>query len=238
MNGYGIQLYSVRDAMGESVEKTLKLVAEMGYSSVETAGFFDLSATEFKAILDKDGLTLSGTHSSWLDLKNNLDETIAFHKELGNKRYIVPGANFSTNEKLDAFIELVNEVQPKLEAEGITLHFHNHDSEFRPNSEGMIPFDELRKRTNIGFEIDVYWAYRAGVDPVKLIDELKTRVTVVHLKDGTMERGFSLGLGTAPIKEVIAYCRANNIDMVVESEEQEPDGISEIKRCIDYLKTI
>ena len=44
---YGLQLYSVRDAMEVDFEGTLKKVAEMGYSYVEFAGFFDHTAGLF-----------------------------------------------------------------------------------------------------------------------------------------------------------------------------------------------
>ena len=61
---YGLQLYSVRDAAKDSVENMLSRVAEMGYSMVESAGFYDLTAAELKALLQKNGLTLCSTHTS------------------------------------------------------------------------------------------------------------------------------------------------------------------------------
>ena len=36
---YGLQLYSVRDSAAKDLETTVKKVAELGYSSVEFAGF-------------------------------------------------------------------------------------------------------------------------------------------------------------------------------------------------------
>jgi sugar phosphate isomerase/epimerase len=41
---YGLQLFSVRDITGNDLEGALKAVAELGYSSVEYAGFFGHSA--------------------------------------------------------------------------------------------------------------------------------------------------------------------------------------------------
>ena len=40
---YGLQLYSVRDAMEKDVKGTLKRVAEIGYKQVEFAGFFGVT---------------------------------------------------------------------------------------------------------------------------------------------------------------------------------------------------
>ena len=42
-NGYGIQLYSVRDAMSKDVASTLENIAGLGYKYVEFAGFFGLA---------------------------------------------------------------------------------------------------------------------------------------------------------------------------------------------------
>ena len=238
MTEYGLQLYSIRDCMKENMEEAIRQVAELGYQTVEPAGFFGRTAEEVKTMLDKNGLKLSGTHSGWTDLRDDYEGTLKYHKTLGNKRYVIPGADLSTAEKITEFVNLVNEVQPKLAKEGISLHYHNHSFEFLPNQDGLIPHEELQKRTNIGFEIDIYWAYRADVDPLALMDKLRDRISVVHVKDGTMERGLSLGLGTAPVREVVAVCKERGIDMVVESEEQEPDGISEVRRCIEFLKTL
>lgn len=238
MTEYGLQLYSVRDAMQENMAETIKKVAELGYKTVETAGFFGKSAEEFNKMLSDNGLKLAGTHSQWTALRDNYDETVAFHKAIGNKRYIIPGTDLSSAESIDNFVKFINETAPKLAAEGIELQYHNHSSEFMPNKDGLIADFELLERTDINLEIDTYWVYRAGQDPIEILEKFKGRVNVIHVKDGDMEKGLSLGLGTAPVSQVVAYAKANGIDMVVESEGQNPDGISEVTRCIEYLKTL
>lgn len=238
MTEYGLQLYSVRSAMAADMEGTVEKVAALGYKMVEPAGFFGRSADQFNELMARTGLKLSGTHSAWIDLRDKWDETLAYHKAIGNPRYIIPGAGFGTREETDEVIRVINDVQPRLAAEGIELHYHNHSFEFIRNEAGILPFEELRDRTNVKFEIDTYWAYRAGEDPVKLMKEYADRINVIHVKDGTMQEGLSLGSGTAPVREVVAAAKAMGITMVVESEAQQPDGISEVTRCIDFLKTL
>lgn len=238
MREYGLQLYSVRDTMPTDMAGTLEKVAKLGYKVVEPAGFFGVSAEEFNALLKKNGLRLGGTHSQWPELRDNFDEVVAYHKAIGNKRYIIPGADTSTKEKLDEFIDFLNEYQPKMAAEGIDLQYHNHAHEFAPNQDGLYVHEELQKRTNINFEVDTYWVYRGGKDPVEFLKMLGDRVNVIHVKDGTMQEGRSLGSGTAPVKAVVEYAVAHGLDMVVESEGCDPDGISEVTRCIEYLKTL
>ncbi len=236
---YGIQMYSLRDITGNDLEGALKAVAEMGYKMVEFAGFFGHPAEAVKEWLDKYGLVCSGTHSGLADLVNNFDATVKYHKTIGNTKYIIPGHDLSTKEKLDAFIDACNEVAPKLRAEGIELGFHNHSGEFIPSAEGYIIHTELEKRADLFFELDCYWTFVAKLDPVATLERLGERVKCIHLKDGTPEgKGFSLGQGAAPVKAVRDYALAHNLGIVVESEGLDPTGKEEVQRCIDFLKSL
>ncbi len=234
---YGIQMYSLRDITGDDLAGAFKAVADMGYKTVETAGFFGHSAKEVLEMIEKNGLRLVGTHSGWEDLAENFEETLRFHKELGNKRYIIPGASFTPRANLERFIEFVNFASPKLKAEGIDLGFHNHSSEFIVTEEGYHIHHELQNRTDLFFEIDTYWAYVAGVDPVAELERLGDRVKMIHLKDGTRDgNGLALGEGTAPVAAVRKKAIEMGLDIVVESEGCQPTGIEEAKRCIDHLR--
>ena len=237
MNSYGIQLYSVRDAMEKDVRQTLLEISKMGYASVEFAGFFDHTAKEIKEYLDEAGLVCSGTHSSFEDLRpESINETIAYHKEIGNPYFIVPGADLSTLEKIEDFAAVMNYAEPILKKEGIRLGYHNHSHEFVVMPWGSTIHSEIERRTTVDFEIDIYWAFHAGIDPVATIDRLKDRIKVIHIKDGLKNgEGFPLGMGEAPLKSVIDYAKKNGIYMVVESETLNPTGLAEAKICIDYL---
>lgn len=240
MKSYGIQLYSVRDTMEKNVAETLQKIAEIGYSYVEFAGFFGQSADEIRQILDATGLACSGTHSSWEDLRpTKIVETLAYHKVIANPCYIVPGANLSTLERIKDFCNVMNFAQPILAAEGIKLAYHNHSHEFSVMPWGSTIHSELEKRTNIDFEIDTYWAFKAGTDPVSVMDRLKDRICVIHLKDGFMDgRGTPLGRGEAPLHNIIDYAYSHGISMVVESETLTPSGLDEAEICMNYLKNI
>lgn len=235
----GIQLYSVRDGMAEDFEGTLKSLSEMGYTSVEFAGFYNKTADEVNALLQKYNLKLSGTHSSFDDLVNNYEETVAFHKAIGNKHYIIPGYDLWSQEKLDKFVCEVNPICEKLADEGITLGFHNHHKEFEVLENGEVVYEQLIYRTNLKLEIDTYWAFVGMKNPVGLLDRLADRVHFVHIKDGSADgNGEPLGKGSAPVKEIVAKAKEMGIPMVVESETCNPSGLKEAEICINYLKTL
>ena len=236
---YGVQLYSVRDITGSSMGGALSSVAQQGYSFVEFAGFFGIGAQEISAMLKEYGLKVSGTHTGLAELLEKTGETIAYHKQIGNTNIFVPYAELDTQQKLDAFIENINTVQKKLKNSGIRLGYHNHAHEFKQNTDGSVAFEQLIYRTELDLEIDTFWAYAAGIDPVKLLDRLHDRVPVIHIKDGYENgEGMPLGMGTAPVKAVYQAAVKYGIPMVVESETLKPSGLSETDICIRYLRSL
>ena len=235
----GIQLYSVRDSMAEDFEGTLKKISELGYSSVEFAGFFGHTAEQVNEILAKYNLTVSGTHSGFDDLVNNYDETVAYHKAIGNKYYIIPGYDLWSQEKLDKFVEQVNPICEKLAKDGITLAFHNHYKEFEVLENGEMVYEQLIYRTNLKLEVDTYWAFVGMKNPIGLLERLGDRVIFAHIKDGDVNKnGKPLGMGEAPVKDVVAYVKSKGVPMVVESETCNPTGLAEAEICINYLKSL
>ena len=235
---YGLQMFSVRDLTDKDLEGALKAVAEMGYKYVEYAGFFGHSAEQVKEWQDKYGLKCSGTHSGWEDLRpEKIEETIAYHKIIGNPNYIIPGADLNTLDKIIDFCAVMNKAQIRLAAEGINLAYHNHSHEFEVMPWGSTIHSELEKRGTFNFEIDTYWAFNAGIDPIATLQRLAGRINVIHLKDGLKGgHGRALGEGEAPVLAVREYAIKKGLRMVVESETLTPTGLEEVKRCIDFLK--
>lgn len=235
---YGIQLYSVRDLAEKDFAAALEAVANMGYTHVEFAGFFDIPAKEMKAMLDSNGLKVSGTHALLKELDGDFGALVDYHHTIGNENYVCGIRKFDP-ENLSAAVESLNKYQKMLSAEGIRLGLHNHDKEFRLNEAGQLPVQVLWDNTDIVFEVDTYWVYIAGKDPVKVIEEMKSRVPMIHLKDGDDQRnGFSLGSGTAPVAAVRKKAIDLGMHIIVESEGLQPDGVSEVARCMDYLKKL
>lgn len=236
---YGIQLYGVRDIAEKDLSGAIEKVAKLGYASVEFAGFFGHTADEVNDMLRKNNITVSGTHSGLDDLLNNYDETVAFHKAIGNKRYIIPWASLSSQEKIDDFIAKVNKISKRLADDGITLAFHNHDNEFKPNRDGSVAYEQLIYRTDIKLQVDTYWAYVGIGDPIALLDRLGDRLACIHIKDGFENGdGVPLGMGSAPVEDVYRYAVKNNIDIIVESETCKPSGLAEAEICINYLRSL
>ena len=166
---YGIQLYSVRDVTPTAMEETLHRLAEMGYRLVEFAGFFGHAPALLRRWLEDCGLSAIATHTGWEALRDRFDEVVREHKELECSMVVIPGYTPGSPEELDAFVAFLNDCQAKLEKEGLRLGYHNHSFEFEPNAWGCRMHEVLQDRTAVELEIDTYWAWNAGVDPVALL---------------------------------------------------------------------
>jgi sugar phosphate isomerase/epimerase len=60
----GLELYTVRDMTAKDYVGTLEKVAQIGYKEVEPAGgYANMSPKQFRALLDRLGLTMPSTHS-------------------------------------------------------------------------------------------------------------------------------------------------------------------------------
>ena len=250
MNNYGLQLYSVRDVTETDLKSALRAVSELGYKYVEFAGFFGNSAEDVKSWLDEYGLVASGTHTLINDiLPQKIDETIKYHKIIGADRLIVPIASWETEELMEENIAAMNEADRKLRQAGIRLGYHNHSFEFFTTPYGKIVEDEIFNRTDIEMQIDTFWLFNSGIDPVPYLEAHKDRIGVIHLKDGISKRGVgasfdnaendavgkSVGEGETPVKDICKWAEDNGVLVVVESEGLDPTGLKEVKRCIDFL---
>lgn len=220
----GLQLYTLRDAMAKDPDGTLKKVAEIGYKEVESFGYgngkyFGKAPKEFAKFLKDLGLsTPSGHYNSGLfrGAKDKQAQSDAWKRatddaaEIGQK-YMVWAYLFPQERtKLDdykPFVELFNRSAEVCRAAGLQFAYHNHDFEFQP-LDGQMPFDLITKGTDaklVQFELDLYWATRAGQDPVELFKKHPGRFPLWHVKDmaKTPEREFAeVGMGSIDFQRI------------------------------------
>ena len=235
MTQYGIQLYSVYDKAEADPKATIEKIASIGYKYVETAGFYGLSAVDFKAIVDGAGLKVSGGHIGFDEAERDFAGIVNYLHTIECENYIVPWADW--NADFTRNIELINKYQPLLKKEGINLMFHNHSDEFLPiGPNGESAIEAMLKETDIKLEIDTYWAFVAGADPVKFITDNKDRINFIHLKDGTQSgNGKPLGRGEAPVLKVRDAAVKLGFTMVVENEGGGSDSLDEAAECYNFL---
>ena len=81
----GLELYTVRDEMQNDFEGVIAKIASFGYKEVEAAtGYNNMSAKEFRAMLDRYGLTMPSTHSG-LPAADTMDARLEGGQVMGLK---------------------------------------------------------------------------------------------------------------------------------------------------------
>ncbi len=184
----GVQLYSVRDAMAEDFEGTIKKVKEMGYDGVEFAGLFDNSPEKVKAICDENGLVPISAHVSYDEIAADPEKVISDYAKIGCKYIAIPYAveeRRPGGELFDETVEGIRNFAAIGKKYGITMLYHNHDFEFEKlNGEYLL--DLLYKALSadeLQTELDTCWVNYGGEDPAAYLRKYAGRAPVVHIKD-------------------------------------------------------
>lgn len=184
----GVQLYTVRSAMQESVERTLEQVAAIGYKEVEFAGYFDRTPQQIRAALDQNGLSAPAAHLPLESFEADWEATVAAAATVGHHYLILPALPTTDRTGLDAyrsFAERFNQFGERANAAGLAFGYHNHDFEFA-RQDGQLPYDILLEQTDpvlVTFEMDLFWITKAGSDPSAYFRGHPGRFHLVHVKD-------------------------------------------------------
>lgn len=184
----GVQLYTLRNEMQRDVEGTLARVAGIGYREVEFAGYYDKSPSDVKAMLARHGLTAPATHVPIEMLEGISASVLDTAREIGHQYVIVPylvEGRRKTIEDYKRVAASLNRFGAAAKDKGLKIGYHNHDFEFVPIG-GQVPFDTLLAETDpslVAIELDLYWATKAGHDPLQLFERHKGRFPLVHVKD-------------------------------------------------------
>lgn len=224
--GIGLQLYTVRDDMNKSADKTLERVRAAGYRHVENAGyvngkFYGLSPVEFKKMLKHHGLKMLSGHVSTgfnkgdkeMGIRHRFDQVCEDSAYVGFK-YIgvgwMPPEERKTVDDYRRFAEMLSKAAMTAKKFGLTFFHHNHDFEFLP-IDGIVPYDILLKDTDedlVKFELDHYWVKKAGLDSMELMKRNPGRFPLWHIKDmdATPEAYFTeVGTGIINYGEIFRH---------------------------------
>lgn len=206
-NNISIQLWSVQEAMKDNYMGTLEKIAEMGYSGVEFAGFGGFSAEQIKEKLDQTGLKPSGAHVPIEELRSNIDSVIEYHKKIGNRNIICPGAGFESRAEAEALREEFLGFNEKLSENGMIFAYHNHAHEI-VDFDGECALDIMLGDERLNYELDTFWTEYAKADTVRYLKKIGKRCPFVHLKDMNEKNESTIyGTGILNNKEIIKAAR-------------------------------
>jgi sugar phosphate isomerase/epimerase len=200
----GVQLYSVRDAMGKDPMGTLKKLSEGEIRHVEHANyinrkFYGYTAKEFKKILNDLNMQMPSGHTvmtvqDWDNDKKGFTDkwkyTIDDAAEVGQRYVISPWLDESLRTDMDGlkrFMEQFNKCGELCKAQGMSFGYHNHDFEFSTKVGDGNLFEFILKNTDptlVLQQLDIGNMYGVpGGDALEIINKYPGRFELMHVKD-------------------------------------------------------
>lgn len=248
---FGIQLWTVKQALYKDTMGVLKQLAAAGYKKVEgfegdKGLFWGMKHTEFKKVMDDLGMNFVSSHC-----ENTMDfeRKAAQAGEIGMKYLICPhkGAQPSI-DNYKKFADEFNNCGEIAKKNGLRFAYHNHDYSFIPMN-GVVPQDVMMKNTDpkiVDFEMDLYWTRVAGIDPLAYMDKNPNRFKLVHVKDlvkTNTAKGHEsciIGKGTIDYKTLLPQVAKRGVQHMI-LEQEDYTGTNEVDAAkVDaaYVKTL
>ena len=240
----GLQLYTVRTNLAEDFSGTLEAIAALGYDEVETAGLHGHPAEHVRAEFDRLGLVSPAAHVPIAAMREDLDAVFAEAQTLGQQWVVVPVLD-AAERNLDGFRTVAAELTAFGQAardRGLSIAYHNHDFEFEAVDGETTGYDILLGDTDpnlVFFELDLYWAVRAGRDPLQIFSQNPGRFTLCHVKDMADRAGAQsmadVGQGEIDFAAIFAQSEQAGLQHYFVEHDRPGDPLVSIGNSYQYL---
>lgn len=244
LEGWGVQLYTLRGALAEDLERTLAAVAEIGYEEVELAGLYGDTPRAFRAKLDAVGLRATSSHHGVGELGEAWRAVLDGARTLGQRLVVVPSipADQRDPASLRRLADRFDRAGEAARSVGLRFGYHNHDWEMRPGPDGVRPIDLLMDRTDpdlVAWQMDVFWTVHGGADPMAELDRRRGRVTSVHVKDRSAAGEMvDVGDGVIDFDAVLSRASALGLRHAYVEHDRPADPLRSIRRSFDALRPL
>jgi len=241
----GIQLYSIRDLAAEDLPGTLRLLADIGYPEVEPFTLFDRTPSEFRELLDAEGVRAIAAHVGIDRWREDLPGVLREAERLGMHYVGVPGIFQGREDTVEAYRALAREFNAYGAAAAdrrLRFYYHNHAFEFQTEG-GTVLYDVLLEETDpdlVFFELDLYWIVEAGRDPLDYLAlEDQARWPLFHVKDRAPEGSFAdLGEGTIDFARIFRVLENKHYHHYIVERDTQPDPPRTAQVGYDYLRAL
>ena len=166
----GLQLFTFFNEIDNDVIGTLKKIASVGYTEIESAfskkgGYYGMKPKEFSSTLKDLGLTWKSHHvlgapfkmpagakmptapdgkpiviPPMKNLKDNMQELVDDVAEGGVPFLVCANTPINTMDDIKSSIDVLNQTGEIAKKAGLTFAYHNHDAEFKA-VDGQLPYD-------------------------------------------------------------------------------------------------
>lgn len=241
----GLQLYTVRDLLQRDLAGTLRRVAEIGYREIELFGPVTPVVRAMAENLRRYGLAAPAMHAGYEELHDNPEAVLADARILGASFVVCPSIDAGLRHTPDDWKKVCRTLAARgraLREYGVTLAYHNHDFEFAPFADGTTPFGLMMAETDprdLKLELDVYWAAKAGLDPVRTLQARRDRIVLLHLKDlGADGATVELGAGRLDFAAIVRTALAGGVRHLFVEQDDSADPLRSVTTSLRFLQRL
>ncbi|MDF2430747.1 MAG: hypothetical protein JWP44_378 [Mucilaginibacter sp.] len=246
-NKIGIQLYTVRKEMLADAAGTLKQLAKIGYTEIESArsekgNYYGLKPKEIKSITSDLGISLISGHVHIdTDWQRSIDEAA----EAGQP-YLICSVLPSAGQTVDNYkrsAEIFLNAGEVCKKAGIIFGYHNHSSEFEKVGQQTL-YDVLLDQTEpalVIMELDLGWVIASGADPGYYFDKYPGRFPLWHLKDmnTSLKQSTEFGKGDVNVSGLFKNAEKSGLKhFFVEQEEYTHSAFESSRYDYNYLRKL
>ncbi len=224
----GCQTYPVRDTIGKDFDGTLKELAAAGFQTIEmcsppgyvSSGYgplVSMKAAEMRKRIENAGLHCPSWHYGFKPLKENLDDRIAFAKELGLTQMVLSTFGIPKTAPVEDWTRAaaeLNEIGERIQTAGLQLGYHNHDGEFQEIDRNLV-YDALMrtfdpKMVKMQFQTSVV---SLGFQAATYFKKYPGRFLSIHVADWspTEKKQVAVGQGVIDWKQLFAAAKTGGV---------------------------
>ncbi|OHB53037.1 MAG: hypothetical protein A2Y07_06460 [Planctomycetes bacterium GWF2_50_10] len=236
-----LQLYSARQLAHADLPGLLEKVAQIGFSGVEFAGFYDNDPADISTLINRLGLKVVGNHVP-LPSPQDMGSVATQARAIGCDTLIVGLGpdDYSTPEAMNESINKFRSAVAAASAYGINLAMHNHWWEFELLCQNQPVYDYIMLHVpQMLAELDIYWAFKAGSDPRQVLSKWGHRSPLLHVKDGDLDSRNvhkAVGSGKLPMKDILNGIDFDQVQwLIVELDNCDTDIIEAVRSSYDWL---
>lgn len=237
----GLQLYSVREALAQDFEGTIRQVADMGYVGVEPYGGLPADLGDAAKLFSELELQVFNSHVGFPEGEGEkafLDIAEAF----GLSRVAIaflPPEMFETPDSIKGVCEKLNQANQFAKANNLQLGYHNHWWEFKEiDGEDTLDLMISELDDDIFFEVDTYWVEVGGLNTVDFVKKVGNRAPLLHIKDGSLNKDDNMravGQGKMPVPDIIEASAETAEWYIVELDRCDTDMIEAVANSYTYM---
>ena len=238
----GAQLYTVRALFEADPQATLAALAGIGIKDCETAGLFDHSASDIRAMMDDLGMISRSGHIGLEGLRDDREFAAILEDAalLGQDRlylgWIAPEER--GGDQYRALAALLNRRGEQAKAAGMMVGYHNHEFEFI-EEDGTTGYDILLSQTDpeyVTMELDLFWVADAGKDALEIFNSAPNRFSAVHIKDRTQNGDMApAGDGEIDFATVLPNALAKGVERFYIEHDNPADPLVSVGRSYTHL---